>query len=148
MGSLTAEVGEGFHQLRQSYARQHPVSYWLHVPGSNLLKAFFKSSTAASLGGAKDLAIRVLFGYRSLLLLLGVLALWVHRREPGMWPIALFSGGMVFFVCFLMRNLEMRYLLQADILMLLPAAVLLGTLADRLLGRRLAPAQPLPAEAA
>ncbi|GAA4029478.1 hypothetical protein GCM10022409_12120 [Hymenobacter glaciei] len=146
--NCNAEIAAGFRGLRRSYARQHSVSYWLRVPGSNLFKAFFKSSTAASMGGAKDLAIRVLFGYRSLLLLLGVLALWVHRREPAMWPIALFSGGMVFFVCFLMRNLEMRYLLQADILMLLPAAVLLGALADRLLGRRLAPAQPLPAEAA
>ena len=146
--NCNAEVGAGFRALRQSYARQHPVGYWLHVPASNLFKAFFKSNTATQMSGAKGLAIRVLFGYRSLLLLVGLLALWVHRREPAMWAVALFVGGMVFFICLIMRNLEMRYLLQADVLLLLPAAVLLGELADRLLNRRLAPAQPIPAEAA
>ena len=145
VGRLEAQANR---LLRQSYARQHPVSYWLHVPGSNLFKTFFKSSTAASMGGAKDLAIRGLFGYRSLLMLVGLLALWVHRREPAMWAVGLFVGGMIFFICLIMRNLEMRYLLQADVLLLLPAAVLLGELADRLLARRPAPAQPLPAEAA
>ena len=135
-------------QLRESYAHQYPVSYWLRVPGSNLFKAFFKTNTNTSMGGGKGLAIRALFGYRSLLLMVGLLGLWVHRREPAMWAVATFAGGMVFFICFIMRNLEMRYLLQADVLMLLPAAVLLGELADRLLTRRTTPGYPLSVEAA
>jgi hypothetical protein len=55
---------------------------------------------------------------------------------------------MIFFICLIMRNLEMRYLLQADVLLLLPAAVLLGELADRLINRRLASAHPFPVGAA
>ena len=145
--NCNAAVGEGFRQLRQSYARQHPLAYWTAVPGANLFKTFFKSNTATSQGGAKELAIRGLFAYRSLLLLLGVLGLWVYRRVRGLWPVMVFAGGMIFFICFVMRNLEMRYLLQADVLLLLPAAVLLGGWADRLAPRRPA-AQPQPAPVA
>ena len=38
-----------------------------------------------------------------------------------------------------MRNLEMRYLLQADAMLLLPAALLLADLAGRVLRGRPAP---------
>lgn len=148
--NCNAEVGDGFKQLRMSYEQRKPVAYWLDVPGANLFKAVFKSLPAGQMngGGAQALVVRLLFGYRSLLLLIGLAAFWVHRRQRAMWPIAIYTGTMFLFICLIMRNLEMRYLLQADVLMLLPAAVLLGELADRWLNRRPAPAQSLPAEAA
>jgi hypothetical protein len=38
---------------------------------------------------------------------------------------------MYLFISFIMRNMEMRYLLQADVLSLVPAAGLLGYWLDR-----------------
>lgn len=146
--NCNAAISSGFKQLKASYYRRNPTAYWLNVPSKNLFKAFFKSSTAAPVsGGIRALAVRGLFGYRTLLLLLGVAGLFLYRKEPGLWPVAIYAGAIVLFVCFIMRGLEMRYLLQADVLMLLPAALVLGRLADRLLVRQLrlvhAPLSPI-----
>jgi hypothetical protein len=142
-------ISAGFKQLRLDYARRNPVSYWFGVPSENLVKTFFKSGLAAESQtggvGAKELAVKALFGYRTALLLLGILGLWQYRKVRGLWPIAIYAASIIFFICFLMRNLEMRYLLQADVLLLLPAALVLGGLADSLLakkGQHLRPLEP------
>jgi hypothetical protein len=128
-------IGAGFRELRAGYAQRHPVSYWLAVPGQNLFKAFFKSQTSAGIGGVKDLVIKVLFAYRSLLVLLGLIGLTLYRNNKGLWPIAIYTVSMLLFICFVMRNLEMRYLLQADVLLLLPATLVLARLVNPLLKR-------------
>lgn len=133
--NCNAAVGAGFRELRLDYARRNPVGYWLKVPGQNMFKAFFKSNTNAKAGGVMGLAIQLLFGYRSLLVVLGVVGLVLYRRNRGLWPVAIYAGAMFIFICFVMRNLEMRYLLQADVLLLLPAALVLARLLDPLLVR-------------
>ncbi|WP_460675855.1 ArnT family glycosyltransferase [Hymenobacter coalescens] len=141
-------ISAGFQELKASYARRNPADYWLGVPGKNLFKAFFKSNTAGQIVGAKALAIRVLFAYRSLLVVLGVVGLVVFWRNRGLWPVAIYAGAMFLFICFVMRNLEMRYLLQADVLLLIPATLVLARLADPLLvrlGVRPRRAEPAPA---
>lgn len=138
--NCNAAISSGFTQLKASYYRRNQVAYWLNVPSKNLIKAFFKSSTAVPVsGGIRALALRGLFGYRTLLLLLGVAGLFLYRKERDLWPVAIYSGAIVLFICFIMRGLEMRYLLQADVLMLLPAALVLGRLTDRLWARRFRP---------
>jgi nicotinamide riboside transporter PnuC len=77
-----------------------------------------------------------LFYYRSLLILLGLAGIFMMLFKQETRPIAAFVG--LFFVmlygylCFgtspQCRNIEIRYFLQADILLLIPAAFLLARL--------------------
>jgi hypothetical protein len=64
----------------------------------------------------------LLFGCRTVLLLLGVAGLLVGRRCPLVWPVAAVFLAIYLYIGFGFRSLEMRYLLQADVLLLLPAA--------------------------
>ena len=125
-----AEIEALFTQLKASYVARHPVRYWLDVPAQNLAKAFFKSSKNPAVNqpaaGGKALLSRGLFAWRSLLVVLGFAGLLYYRRQRQVWPVALFVGFMYLFICVLARKLEMRYLLQADALLLVPAALLLG----------------------
>lgn len=121
------ELFQGFEELRHSYRQHHPVAYFTKVPLDNLYKAFFKSGTQDSSGASKkQLLLGIVFGYRSLLLLLGVAGMVVFRRAPGVQPILMYWSFIIIFICWYFRQLEMRYLLQADVLLLIPAALLLG----------------------
>lgn len=122
-----AEIQQGFDQLRLSYKRRNPIEYYTKVPLENLFKVFFKSGTQAADGRSKkQLLLAVVFGYRSLLLILGVIGLIAYRKIEGIQPIFTFWVFIVVFLCWYFRQLEMRYLLQADVLLILPAALLIG----------------------
>lgn len=126
------EISALFTHLKASYVARHPVRYWLGVPSQNLAKAFFKSTTASTLGqpaGVRAWLTRGVFAWRSMLLLLGCAGLVYYRRHRQVWPVAVFALFMYLFISFLARRLEMRYLLQADVLLLIPAALLLGVVA-------------------
>ncbi len=126
------EISIGFEQLKTEFVRQHPVRYWTQVPVQNLSKAFFKrSANRISSGGAKQLLISGLFTYRTLLLLLAVVGVLVSYRQRDMLPVVAYFGFMYLFISFVMRNMEMRYLLQADVMSLIPAASALGYWFDR-----------------
>lgn len=132
------QISEGFTQLRISYRQRHPIAYFLDVPAQNLYKAFFKSGTAQNKNQpvtGKALLLKILFGYRSLLVITGLVGLLVFWRQRALWPVALFAGFMYLFISFILRGLEMRYLIQADVMLLVPAAYLLGNWADTLARR-------------
>lgn len=124
--SCNPQIAAGFDSLRRSYIWRHPIRYQLAVPLANVRKAFFKSATVhqAAVSG-KELLQRALFGYRTLLLLLGVAGLVAGWRRPYFWPITAYFIFLYLYISFDFRSLEMRYLLQADVLLLLPAAWLL-----------------------
>ena len=125
--NCNSEISAGFNELKAQFVQRHPVRYWTHVPALNLRKAFFKSSVnRVGEGGAKQLLIKGLFLYRTLLLLLAVLGVVLFYRNYKLWPAVLYFGFMYLFVCVIMRNVEMRYLLQADALSLLLTASALG----------------------
>jgi hypothetical protein len=122
-----AEIQQGFEQLRLSYKRRNPVAYYTKVPLENLFKVFFKSGTQASDGKSrKQLLLVAVFGYRSLLLILGIVGLVIYRKLEGIQPIFVFWVFIVIFLCWYFRQLEMRYLLQADVLLIVPASLLIG----------------------
>ena len=130
-------ISAGFQELRARFATQRPLDFWVDVPAQNLRKAFFKSTLVpgqalhprAAPRSAGILAL--LFGYRTALLVLGWAGLLLGlRRRPALWLVLATSGFQYLYICFIYRGLEMRYLLQADVLLLLPAALLLGWLVD------------------
>jgi hypothetical protein len=129
--NCNVEVSTGFDQLKTEFIRRHPVRYWMQVPIQNLSKAFFKSSANRINGGAKQLLISGLFAYRTFLLLLAVIGISLSYHRLGILPVVLYFSFMYLFISFIMRNMEMRYLLQADVMSLILTASALGYWFDR-----------------
>lgn len=130
--NCNAELVAGFTALENSYKERHPLRYWTHVPLLNLKKAFFKNQL---LQGSGKL-VGLLFTYRSVLLLLSLWGAFLLRRRRSVWPLVFFFWFMYLFICVGLRQLEMRYLLQADTAILSLAGVPFVWLFDRLRGRR------------
>ena len=123
------ELYKGFEQLRQSYRQRHPLWYYTKVPLQNLYKVFFKNDIQANTSASKkQIFLRVIFGYRTLLVLLGLAGMLLFRRLPGIHPILMYWLFITVFICWYFRQLEMRYLLQADVMLLIPAALVLSKL--------------------
>ncbi|TGE15562.1 glycosyltransferase family protein [Hymenobacter elongatus] len=128
--NCNSQVSAGFHRLRASYIQRHPVRARLEVPLQNFQKIIFKNQFKAIAGKPLTVAQRVsavLFTWRSILLVLGLAGAWRYRRLPGLWPAVLFTAIIFGYMAVIFRSLEMRYLLQADIVMLVPAALLLAS---------------------
>jgi 4-amino-4-deoxy-L-arabinose transferase-like glycosyltransferase len=127
--NCNAIVSKGFHRLRLSYLQRHPLRGRLEVPLQNFQKIVFKSQFKTD-GSSQSMVQRLttmLFAWRSILLILGLLGAWKFRRKIELWPATLFAGGIFCFMAIVFRSLEMRYLLQADVLLLVPAALLIGS---------------------
>lgn len=117
------DVKRGFDALSAQYRKNHPWRSVLEVPIRNLGKAAFKNQLAKSTPASKWL-MAGLFAWRSILLLMGWIGAYRLRRNPAVWPLWAFSAFMYGFICCFFHSLEMRYLLQADVVLLVPAASL------------------------
>lgn len=140
--NCNAIVSKGFRRLRESYIHRHPLHARVDVPLQNFGKIVFKSQLKSEAGpqNTKQRFIALLFAWRSLLLVLGLIGAWKFRRKVDLWPAILFSGGIFCYMAIVFKSMEMRYLLQADVLMLVPAALLIA----HWLPRRPAPAAITP----
>jgi hypothetical protein len=134
-GKYDQLITNSFNMLKDNYIRTHPFQYYIIIPFQNLMKTFLKFSLQnPALAPSVPFAITMLF--RSFFLLLGLFACWYYRRIDYVKISFLYWAGIVLFVCFILRQVEMRYLFQADILMLLMASVLV---ADKMSGKRSTP---------
>jgi hypothetical protein len=134
-GDCSSEIASIFNHLRNNQIKHHPYNFYVKLPLCNLNKAIFKSGLEGEVTMARRLGEN-LFYYRSLLILLGLAGIFMMLFKQETRPIAAFAG--LFFVmlygylCFgtspQCRNIEIRYFLQADILLLIPAAFLLARL--------------------
>jgi len=118
------ELRRGFDTLRLRYQRRHPWRAALETPVRNTAKALFKNELLRD-SGVSGVLITLLFAGRSVLVLLGIYGGLRLRRQQKLWPLLAFSAFMYCFICVYFHSLEMRYLLQADALLLLPAAAVL-----------------------
>ena len=123
------EVAQLFDELRQNQIKEQPFNFYLKVPMQNLQKAMFKNDLSDNASVARKLGA-YLFYYRSLMLLIGIFGLYLIFKQKEFRPWAIFVGCffafLYIYLCFgtspQCRNIEMRYFLQADVLMLIPAA--------------------------
>jgi Gpi18-like mannosyltransferase len=134
----TNETAQLWKELRQSVIEKAPLRYYLLVPLGNLKKALFKTSLIKSYNRPDktffvDVFASVLFIYRSLLLLLGMVGLinvlQLKKHSDTGLPvlyIGLFFLIWYFYLCFVYRDMDMRYLLPADVYMLIPAAIIMS----------------------
>jgi hypothetical protein len=110
-------IGRGFDLLRRNYIKTHFFVYYVKVPLQNFGKAFFKNSLTTSQGNL-DILFKAVMIFRSFLLLIGIVACVVFRKNDFFVFSLLFFFFYYFFICAVFRHLEMRYLLPADVLML------------------------------
>lgn len=116
----TALISRGFDLLQRNYKMNHPFVYYIKIPFLNLKKAFFKSSLKN-----KHHVNTALFGvvmiFRSLVLFTGLFACFVSWKNDYFKMSFIFFFVMYFLVSFILRQVEIRYLFQADVLMLIAA---------------------------
>ncbi|PKP22927.1 MAG: hypothetical protein CVU05_01915 [Bacteroidetes bacterium HGW-Bacteroidetes-21] len=136
--SCTKEISDIFQILRNHQKKLNPVNYYLSVPFDNLSKAIFKNSLYK-----KDTSVRkfasILFLYRTVLFLLGLLGIFLMARKKNYYYIMLLSFVVLLYVTLCwggspqMRNIEIRYFLHADILLLFSAAFFINWLYEKVL---------------
>lgn len=117
-------ISKSFDLLKESYRKRNPLRYYVSVPVQNLRKAFFKFSLLDS-HRMSPLIFKPMMIFRCLLLFLGLLACFIYRKNGFFILCALYFGVIYFFICFILRQVEMRYLYEADVLMLICASVLI-----------------------
>lgn len=135
------EIARLFGELRHNQYRRNRWNAYVKVPLQNLRKAVFKRNLVEELSRARRLAA-YLFLYRTLLIIVGLVAAVVLLRSGTdrtgvIWLAFLFFLTWYPLLCAgtlpQLRNIEMRYFLPTDVLLLVPGAQGLAWLANRVL---------------
>jgi hypothetical protein len=130
----TEEVTIMWKELKQAIIKNAPLQYYFLVPLGNLKKALFKMSLISSFNRSnKDYLINVLvtllFLFRTVLILSGLAGLYFsiknYRNHVSLIIIFFYFLLLYFWLCYLYRDMDIRYLLPADILLLIPATFFL-----------------------
>lgn len=133
-----------FDELREKQIKANPLDFYLFIPLKNLNKCLFKGSLYKDVKRL-DMSQRVLFIFRTLLILLGLFFYcnsFLYGNHINQW----FWLFFIYFWCLYLilsfgtslqtRNIEMRYLLPGDVLLLFPAAIFVSQLTDFIKQRR------------
>lgn len=134
--SCSEEISILFNELTQNQKQYNKWNYYLWVPLGNLKKCLFKSGLYNPSSRLVNLFSTLLFGFRSILILIGFSGVLFYFQRNKKIPI-LFNLILLYFVfsylslSFVYRNIEMRFLLPADILMLIPAAYFFNFLIEK-----------------
>lgn len=131
--NCNAQIAEGYQILLQNFKKEFPFRYYTEVPLKNFKKAFFKNKLITNtVAGEKSNSSKagnltvLLFSYRSILLLLAFVGILFNGKLKSIYPIVFFISFIYIMICVLLRQVEMRYLIQADVLSLIFAGLLLG----------------------
>ncbi len=126
VNNCNEKIVENFRMLKKSQIENNPLNYYLTLPLKNLGKALFKQRLANNDTKVKKMSF-ILFTYRSCLIFTGIIGLIIFlKRRRDETGIAITSLILFLFIygilCFgptdQMRNIEMRYFLHPDILLL------------------------------
>jgi hypothetical protein len=125
--SCSLQIASLWKELKENQVQQNKINLWLWVPLSNLKKSFFKSGLYKPSSRMVNIMSTILFGYRTIMILLGLLGLFLYWRVNKKFPLLLklilsYFILWYFWNSFMYRNMEMRFLIQADLLLLIPAA--------------------------
>lgn len=131
----TNETAEIWKQLRKSVIQHAPLEFYVLVPLSNLQKAIFKSRLIKSYNRKDkpktiDNFVSLLFLFRTVFILLGISGCiyilfsnnFIAAKSFAITIIITFVI-LYFWLCFIYRDMDMRYLLPADILLLFTALI-------------------------
>ena len=126
-------ISQIFTHLREKQMNENPKNFWINLPLKNLKKAIFKDKLYDTNSMVRKIASS-LFYYRTFLILLGLFCTIYLLKTESLHLFCTMSLG--FFVLLymslcagtgpLMRNIEIRYFLPADILLLIPVGIFFG----------------------
>lgn len=124
----TNEIAATFNRLRIEQIKENPFHFYITVPLSNLKKALFKLTLYGEKSTLVKLVSTVLFSYRTLFIFLGLLGVWLNKKMRLVDQTFLNILLIYFLLWYLVisfgyRNMEIRYFLMNDVLMLIPASV-------------------------
>lgn len=123
-------IAKIFTSLTEKQKEKNAFRYWVVIPLQNLKKCFFKFS----IYGDKSLLVKFvssfLFILRSALIVLGLFGIYLafknhYLKNKFLLFVLLYMITWYLDLSIFYRNMEMRYLLHTDILLLIPAAYLL-----------------------
>jgi hypothetical protein len=131
-----AEIAARFNALREKQVKNNAFHYYIEVPLGNLRKCFFKSYVYKSIPELANKISVVILTLRTILIFAGLLSLYFMFRSRQYQFIAFiiagFSLSWYFYLSFIYRNIEIRYLLPADVLLLLPCVWMTGRMMDKI----------------
>jgi hypothetical protein len=122
-----------YNSLTAKQKSRNAFHYWITIPLQNLEKCFFKFTLYGNKPWIVKISGRILFIIRSLLVLCGLIGIFLAYRKNLMnrkFLLLVFGYMMTWylFISVVHRNIEMRYLLHTDVLLLIPAAFALMVL--------------------
>jgi hypothetical protein len=131
----TEEITAQFQELRKKHIKMYPLNFYVILPLKNLKKALFKLSLNDTSTLIKKVASS-LFIFRTLLIILGILGLiFMYRNTVNKEMTFLIASFFLLLYLMLcggtspqMRNIEVRYFVHADILLLLPASYFINSM--------------------
>lgn len=137
------EIKKAFDLLLIHQKKYHPYHYYVALPIQNLSKAIFKMNLSDSERAIRKLA-SLLFIYRTFLIFAGIagLTLMLRNKSYNRFTLVIL---MYFITLYLLlcagtgeqfRNIEIRYFLPADVLLLIPASYLFYFLHERYILKR------------
>ena len=120
------EISKLFNELRENHIKNNPFNFYINVPFKNLKKAIFKSQLYDNKSTYRKIG-SLLFYWRTILILVGLIGALTLVKKNKISYISLFYFASVYIIlCFgtspFMRNIEIRYFLPADILLIFPAS--------------------------
>ncbi len=118
-------IARSFNILKKSYQSNHPFNYYIKIPLQNLKKAFFKTDLTNK-STAPEIPFKVFMGIRCLIIFSGLFACVVYWKKDYFKLSLIFFSSIYFLVTALLRQVEMRYLFQVDVLILLAATAFLA----------------------
>jgi hypothetical protein len=128
----TDEIEAEFKDLKSDYIRRHPMRWAFEVPLKNLWKILFKNDLTRE---KASLTTRLAFAARSILLVMGLVGIIRFRRNETIVLITAWAIAVYIFMAFAMRGVQIRYLLQADVIMLIPASALIAEVLTKIRGQ-------------
>jgi hypothetical protein len=137
--SCNDSIAYYFNLLRKHQIEANPKHYNWVIPIQNVKKALFKNDLTQASSNSINILSSLLFIYRSFLLLigfLGVILMIIKKNYFGI-IIGVFFIVVYYYICFKVRNTEMRYFLNNDVLLLIPAAWFLTFIYDTYLHKLL-----------
>lgn len=114
------ELASNYEKLRQKFLDEHGPLFLWHVPLQNLEKAVFKSDLTSSRAGLTGWLIWACFLLRSIFVVLGFSAVFFLRKEPRLLMV-LFPLFIFLFISSVIRQVEIRYLVQCEAVLMILA---------------------------
>lgn len=128
--SCDRDIELNFKKLTQSQKAHNKLNSFLITPLGNLKKALFKFQLYGNKSPLVKLSAAILFISRTILIFLGLTIILLNYKRKYFNPdfgsaVLIYSLLWYLFLSFIYRNMEIRYLLQCDILLLIPSAFIL-----------------------